>query len=556
MLRVILVALFLLRNGWSHLFESLDGALEHTVMIAVKQSPQGLQSIKEFVDSRYRDPLLLKTPHLTRQQVADMTNHAASTAKVLEYLDRHNIKVIKKSTFGEYIHASAPISMWEKVFSTTFHAIKSSDGKMTPQAREITMPAELNDHISTIFHTTQKPFQVRKYAPQMRRLEKPSLRASSTGYVTPALINSHYHIESNLCDSKATQAVYASLGQSFSPNDIHDFLDSIGAANINLKVTATDGHASSSECVAQPENCAEANLDTEYILSICQGTSTSFYYDESGDFLDWIYKVADERHPAYVQSISYGADESDVPQEYSDQFECEAAKLVAQGVTIVVASGDDGVSSPYAQEDRSKCGYNPSYPATSQYVTAVGGTFGPEHGDAEVACQSDLGGAITSGGGFSTLVAQPDWQTDAVDQYFDGLKSDQTPMDGFGSGRAIPDVSLLAHDYLVTIGGEHFLVSGTSASTPVFSAMVSLVNTERLKSGLPSIGLLNRRLYENSQHFANDIITGSNFCTASRNHYSAPTCCNEGFYATKGWDPVTGVGSVDFAKFVAILSKD
>ena len=33
-------------------------------------------------------------------------------------------------------------------------------------------------------------------------------------------------------------------------------------------------------------------------------------------------------------------------------------------------------------------------------------------------------------------------------------------------------------------------------------------------------------------------------------------CCDEGFYATKGWDPATGFGSVDYARFEALLTAD
>ena len=35
--------------------------------------------------------------------------------------------------------------------------------------------------------------------------------------------------------------------------------------------------------------------------------------------------------------------------------------------------------------------------------------------------QSQLGGVITSGGGFSTVYPRPEWQDTAVDDYFSGL---------------------------------------------------------------------------------------------------------------------------------------
>jgi subtilase family serine protease len=61
------------------------------------------------------------------------------------------------------------------------------------------------------------------------------------------------------------------------------------------------------------------------------------------------------------------------------------------GVTIVVASGDDGAHSKEARSTPSECGYTVSFPASSKYVVAVGATSGPETSTAEVACQADKG---------------------------------------------------------------------------------------------------------------------------------------------------------------------
>jgi subtilase family serine protease len=46
-----------------------------------------------------------------------------------------------------------------------------------------------------------------------------------------------------------------------------------------------------------------------------------------------------------------------------------------RGVTILASSGDDGAVSTSAAGNPLACGYNPSFPATSPYVTAVGGTM-------------------------------------------------------------------------------------------------------------------------------------------------------------------------------------
>lgn len=204
-------------------------------------------------------------------------------------------------------------------------------------------------------------------------------------------------------------------------------------------------------------------------------------------------------------------------------------------------------------------GYFPSFPASSPYVTALGATQGPESGDPEIACQSQESGVITTGGGFSTYYAQPSWQTDAVAQYFATLPTDQQPTDGYNpQGRAYPDVALIGVKYQVVIEDHLVSLYGTSASAPVFAAMISLINAARAGQNKTSVGFINPTLYaygpgntfgENGTEFNpyNDITSGSNFCTAYDGSVDpAVTCCDSGFYTAESWDPVTGFGSVFF----------
>ncbi len=110
--------------------------------------------------------------------------------------------------------------------------------------------------------------------------------------------------------------------------------------------------------------------------------------------------------------------------------------------------------------------------------------------------------------------------------------------------RAYPDVALLAHNYKIVMNGAIEHVDGTSASAPVMAAFVSLVNSQRKSRGMSTMGLINPFLYNYYTSFANDITSGDNKCAASMYSYSSyqlrHTCCKEGFYATQGWDPVTG----------------
>ncbi len=234
-------------------------------------------------------------------------------------------------------------------------------------------------------------------------------------------------------------------------------------------------------------------------------------------------------------------------QSYS--FSTEAMKAGLAGVSIFVSSGDNGApGSATAQNGYDYCacnnvfsdlpgGYNPSFPATCPYVTAVGATQGPECYTAETVCSSQTNGVITSGGGFSTLYSTPSWQYDAVSSYL----SLDTPQSGFNAGgRGYPDVSLTGVDYPVIVQGSPVILFGTSASSPVFAAMIALVNSQRHLNGLGPVGFINPTLYLQNITY-NDVISGDNKCCSE-----GLQCCGTGFTATCGWDPTTGWGSIYF----------
>jgi len=274
-------------------------------------------------------------------------------------------------------------------------------------------------------------------------------------------------------------------------------------------------------------------------------------------FLAWTQAMTASKAPPLVTSISYGSLAPEDPNVDKQRFASEACKLGLRGITIVVASGDDGVANFQARGDPSQCGFTPSYPATCPFATAVGGTQGVESGTAEIMCSSSTDGGITSGGGFSVFYELPDWQADAVNGYLANAANLPPQSAGYnGSMRAYPDVAIAAYSYEITIGGQSYYGSGTSASSPVFASMVSLVNGIRLAKGKSPVGFLNPALYAmgNSTLYStyyNDITSGVNNCCAG--DASSATCCTYGFPASTGWDATTGLGSPKFGAWSKYL---
>lgn len=272
-------------------------------------------------------------------------------------------------------------------------------------------------------------------------------------------------------------------------------------------------------------------------------------------------------------------------------------KLGARGVTILAASGDAGAPGRANEHcDQPDSGaINPEFPACSPYVTSVGGTMLtpanntpmdpstapplcvpqdrpndvprvpplPDHftcakgGTPEQLASLRLGAKITSGGGFSTISPRPAWQQDAVSKYLSSAPAGLPPASHFnGANRGFPDVAALAHNYLIyasdfAMEDAWDIVDGTSASTPVWAGLVSMLNVERLSKNKPSLGFINPLLY----HFASiqpsafgDITEGDNNCTMGH-------CCNYGYPAAVGWDPLTGLGTPRFDLLVKYVQS-
>lgn len=173
-------------------------------------------------------------------------------------------------------------------------------------------------------------------------------------------------------------------------------------------------------------------------------------------------------------------------------------------------------------------------------------------------CQGDKGHVITSGGGFSKYYDRPSYQKDVVDGYFaNAAAAGTSPVAGYVStrgneGRGYPDISLAGYGYKVIIGGKPYAVSGTSASAPAVAGMFSNINAARIAAGKGSIGWAHPALYANYTKYTNDITSGNNKCARTG------SCCPQGFTATVGWDPATGLGSIEYSRlqstFVALGS--
>merc|ERR1719261_319555 len=119
----------------------------------------------------------------------------------------------------------------------------------------------------------------------------------------------------------------------------------------------------------------EAELDIEYIKAVAPNAPLTVVYNSQYSLLNWANQINSMSDAPLVHSVSYGNDEV---QQSSTQYmyTCNTAFMKAgvRGLSILFASGDQGVCG------RSGCGlfmhsvFHPDFPGASPYITTVGGT--------------------------------------------------------------------------------------------------------------------------------------------------------------------------------------
>merc|ERR1712151_198537 len=225
---------------------------------------------------------------------------------------------------------------------------------------------------------------------------------------------------------------------------------------------------------------------------------------------------------------SYGEDESSWSYPAAQRLNVEFQKAGVRGISLLYAAGDEGANCKGGK-------FVPEGPGSSPYVTAVGGTM-PAASYPEPGSESAIG---LSSGGFSSYWPMPDYQKDAVATY---LKKEGLPPASRGyntSGRAYPDISAQATNFIVIAGLPIPGVSGTSCASPTAAGVFSLLNDLRLQQGKSTLGFLNPFIYANAAAF-NDITGGGG---------------GSGWPPKKGWDAVTGVGTPDYQRLAAAVEK-
>ncbi|KAK0478663.1 family S53 protease-like protein [Armillaria luteobubalina] len=452
--------------------------------------------------------------HLSFEEVKAFTVPlSGAVTAVTDWLTDNGITEVKPSgAFDDWLTFMVPVAKANTLLNAQYeNFVHIETGERLIRTLTASIPSDLADFIEVVHPTTSfakltfGPTSMMPIPTTSNLTEHANPAPSScNSVVTPACLQELYSIPS----TPATQSmnrlgVSGFLNQFPQKADLQNFLHALRPdmpSTTTFTLQALDG---GQDPQGVNEAGIEANLDIQYTVGIATGVPTVFISvgSSSTDGVDGFLDVANflngEVSPPQVLTTSYGFDETDIPASVAIRL-CNAyMTLGARGVSVIFSSGDGGVGG--SQSGESCTNFIPTFPGGCPYETS----------------------ASFSSGGFSNIFARPSYQASTVTTYLNALGG--TNSGRFNTtGRGFPDVAAQGSNIEIVDGGQTGLVSGTSASSPIFASMISLINDHLIAAGKPVLGFLNPFLYANPTAFF-DITTGNN-----------PGCGTNGFPARAG----------------------
>jgi len=534
--------------------------------------------------------------HLSADEVNSLIAPSDETiSRVSEWLAQNDIgpERVRYSAARDWLMIpSILVSDAESLLNTSYHLFQKGDANVI-RATEWSLPPEMHELIDTIQPTTSF-FQAHKYGrrsvqePRASAYQPPwppsSLndaaedlsegaaifegidvanppvdltpdQACNTSAVTPLCLRTLYGTlgYTARATDKNKMALNNFLGEFNNRSDIKRYLrlyrpEASAGADVFEAVDlagAVNQQTPATQLQLDQKDGREGDLDAQVMLGIGYPTPLVAYstaghllqYNPDDEaladntnepFLTWLQYVLAQPDLPSVISTSYAAPEYIIPPSYAKRLCQGFAQLGARGVSVIFGAGDWGVGKPaqcHSKDGRSQ--FVPVFPESCPYGTSVAATRGI---NPEVVAFNERNGFV-SGGGFSQYFARPDYQSSVVESYLSRLGPLHEGLYN-RAGRAYPDVAAMGYRIVTIWNGTTKVVDGTSASAPIFAAVIALLNDALLAEGKPTLGFLNPWLYSVGFKGFVDVTEGS-----------TKGCGTSGFPAMTGWDVASGFGT-------------
>jgi kumamolisin len=489
-----------------------------------------------------RGPALPDADHLPAQTLSPEEFAAAygageqDAATVTRVLAEYGLTVRNTDLATRSIVASGPARAIEAAFHPHLGVYHHAEqGEYRGREGAVQVPAPLDDIVTGVLGLDQRRV-ARRNSTDTPAAPPPSM----LGPMGPAALEAQYAFPPG--DGAGQSIAIAEFGGSYQPADLAMYAAQNGRPVASVNVVQVN------PVPPALADTYEVMMDVEIVAGLCPAAAISVLFgslDQKG-WVDVINRVIKDR--PVVLSVSWGLAEDDV-NTWSAAARTEVNQRLQAaamlGITVCVSAGDDGSGD---QLDDGRAHVN--FPAASPFVLSVGGTMPagtPAAPVEQVWYQppgTRAGGGGATGGGVSTCFARPAWQNVHV--------ASVNP--GSIDGRVVPDVSALAGlpGYSVVVDGQPVARGGTSASTPLWAALIARVNAALRPAQRQRF--LTPLLYQTTS--GGGVSRGSAACrdiTVGQN--ASYPCPGKGYSATPGYDAVSGWGTPIGTHLLSVLGN-
>ncbi len=462
---------------------------------------------------------------MTREAFADAFGaDPADAGAVAAFARQSGLDVVSQDLPRRTLRLSGTVGQFNAAFAISLRRFDHPSGAYRGHFGPVSLPFELADLVEAVLGLDDRP----QAAPHFRiRTPKPGAPQAAVTSFTPLQIAKLYGFPDG--DGAGECIGLVELGGGYAQADLAAYFAGVGlGAGPTVLAVSVDEAANSPTGAANGPD-GEVMLDIEVAGSVAPSARLAVYFAPNTDagFIDAVTTaVHDTTNRPSVISISWGGPESAWTAQARDAMDSAFQAAAAMGVSVTVASGDNGASDGVAGGAN-----HVDFPASSPHALACGGTSLHASGGVITSEEvwNDGAGGGAGGGGVSAAFPLPTWQTglSAV-----SVKGKSQVL----SRRGVPDVSADADPqtgYQVRVDGADAVFGGTSAVAPLWAGLIALINARR---GGP-VGYINPIIYVHPTAL-NDITQGN----------------NGGFDAAKGWDACTGLGSPKGAALAAALA--
>jgi kumamolisin len=487
------------------------------------------------------EPLKMSGDEVQRLTHKDFETTYGASPKDLEavraFAKKNGLSVIKTDSATRTVVLQGKTEDYNKAFGVQLDSYKTQKGEIfRAYSGKVHLPSALAQKVQGVFGLENRSrLRTNLQFKATPKIIGPFSKSQVAGSYTPLQVAQLYNFPKGTNGAGQTIGILE-FGGGYTQSNIQNYFKQLGMPAPNVKSVSVDGAKNAPSAGNGADG--EVQLDIEVAGAVAPKANIVVYFAPNGEqgFIDAINTAIHDKvnHPS-VLSLSWGADEGSWSPQAVQALNSVLKEAAALGITVCVASGDNG-SSDGVNDGKNHV----DFPASSPYALGCGGTSLQSSGGKitkETAWNNEiLGGLLgggASGGGVSDVFPLPSWQ-----------KSAHVPAPTVkGGGRGVPDVSADADPdtgYDVLIDGQQGVVGGTSAAAPLWAGLIA-----RLNQGLGhNLGFVNPLLYKiygsPLYHKAFHDITQGN---------------NGAFKAGAGWDPVTGLGSPDGEGLLAALKE-